>query len=223
MQLNKIALLMILLSAALCGCGSETASNAPKDSSSLLTATPAPLPDVGAMVKRIFTQDGCKDFTAEMRITTEGQSGSREQIEFKAQRKYSADRVVTFLSVLAPAEDTNKALLAVERPDQPTEAFSYLAGLKKLTKISSDRYLGYRNAKVAVQDMLGMELGQYDHDAGARVAPDGEPLIKVEFKEKPWRNLAYPRIVGFFPRKRSGPGKIRTLRPPRRTAKERQS
>ena len=66
-----------------------------------------------------------------MRITTEGQSGSREQIEFKAQRKYSADRVATFLSVLAPAEDTNKALLAVERPDQPTEAFSYLAGLKK--------------------------------------------------------------------------------------------
>ena len=51
MQLNKIALLMILLCAALCGCGSETASNAPKDSSSLLTATPAPLPDVGAMVK----------------------------------------------------------------------------------------------------------------------------------------------------------------------------
>jgi hypothetical protein len=208
MQLNKIALLMILLSAALCGCGSETASNAPKDSSSLLTATPAPLPDVGAMVKRIFTQDGCKDFTAEMRITTEGQSGSREQIEFKAQRKYSADRVVTFLSVLAPAEDTNKALLAVERPDQPTEAFSYLVGLKKLTKISSDRYLGYRNAKVAVQDMLGMELGQYDHDAGARVAPDGEPLIKVEFKEKPWRNLAYPRIVGFFREKDQAPVKF---------------
>jgi Outer membrane lipoprotein-sorting protein len=208
MQLNKIALLMIPLCAALCGCGSETATNAPKDSSSLPTATPAPLPDVGAMVKRIVTQDGCKDFTAEMRITTEEQGGSREQIEFKAQRKYSADRVATFLSVLAPAEDTNKALLAVERPDQPTEAFSYLAGLKKLTRITSDRHLGYRNAKVAVQDMLGMELGQYDHDAGARVTADGESLIKVEFKEKPWRNLAYPRIVGFFREKDQAPVKF---------------
>jgi hypothetical protein len=172
MHPKKIAPL-ILLCAAFFGCGGETASNAPRDSSAPLTSTPAPLPDVGAIVNRLVTQDGCKDFTADMRITTEGQSGAREQIEFKAQRKYSADRVATFLSVIAPAEDTNKALLAVERPDQPTEAFSYLAGLKKLTRIGSDKHLGYRNAKVAVQDMLGMELGQYAHDAGARVNPDG--------------------------------------------------
>jgi len=197
MQPKKIAPL-ILLCGLLCGCGAETTSKTPKDSSPLVTTASAPLPDAGAMIKRMITQDGCKDFTAEMRITTEGQNGAREQIEFKAQRKYSADRIATFLSVLAPAEDTNKALLAFERPDQPTEAFSYLAGLKKLTKITSDRRLGYRNAKVAVQDMLGLELGQYDHGAGARVQSDGESLIKIEFKEKPWRNLAYPRIVGFF-------------------------
>jgi hypothetical protein len=207
MHPKKIASL-ILLCASFFGCGGETASNAPRDSSGLLTATPAPLPDVGAIVKRMITQDGCKDFTADMRITTEGQSGAREQIEFKAQRKYSVDRTATFLSVLAPAEDTNKALLAVERPNQPTEAFSYLAGLKRLTRIGSDRHLGYRNAKVAVQDMLGMELGQYDYDAGARVKPDGESLIKVEFKEKPWRNMAYPRIVGFFREKDQAPVKF---------------
>src|SRR5215475_9623625 len=207
MHPKKIAPL-ILLCASLYGCGGETASNAPKDSSPPLTATPAPLPDVGAIVKRMVMQDGCKDFTAEMRITTEGQSGAREQMEFKAQRKYSADRIATFLSVLAPAEDTNKALLAIEPMDQPTEAFSYLVGLKKLTKISSDRYLGYRNAKVAVQDMLGMELGQYDHSAGERVVSDGESLIKIEFKEKPWRNLAYPRIVGFFREKDQAPAKF---------------
>src|SRR5215813_14934113 len=183
MQLNKIALL-ILLCSSLCGCGGETASNAPRDSSAPLTSTPAPLPDVGAIVKRMITQDGCKDFTAEMRITTEGQSGAREQIEFKAQRKYSADQTATFLSVLAPAEDTNKALLAIERPDQPTEAFSYLPGLKRLTKINSDRRLGYENAKVTVQDMLGLEFGQYDHSAGALVNVDGESLIKVDFSEK---------------------------------------
>jgi outer membrane lipoprotein-sorting protein len=207
MRPKKIAPL-ILLCASLCGCGSEATSNATKDSSPVLTTTPAPLPDAGAMIKRLITQDGCKDFTAEMRITTEGQSGARAQIEFKAQRKYSADRIVSFLSVLAPAEDTNKALLAVERPDQPTQAFSYLAGLKKLTRISSDKQLGYRNAKVAVQDMLGMELGQYDHDAGERVNLDGESLIKIVFKEKPWRSLAYPRIVGFFREKDQAPARF---------------
>ena len=196
MQPRKIAPLL-LLCGLLCACGVETDSKARKD-----PATPAavhsPLPDAGAMVKKLITQDGCKDFTAEMRITTEGKGVAREQIEFRAQRKYLTDRTMTFLSVLAPAEDTDKALLAVERSDQPTEAFSYLVGLRRLTKITSDRRLGYRNAKVAVQDMLGMELGQYDHGVGSRVKPDGESLIKIEFKEKPWRNLAYPRIVGFF-------------------------
>jgi outer membrane lipoprotein-sorting protein len=207
MQHKKIATL-ILLCGLLWGCGGETASNAPKDSSPLVTTTPAPLPDAGAMIKRMITQGGCNDFTAEMRITTEDQNGAREQIEFKVQRRYSADRIATFLSVLAPAEDTNKALLAIERPDQPTEAFSYLAGLKKLTKINSGRHLGYRNAKVAVQDMLAMELGQYDHDAGSRVNLDGEPLIEIEFKEKPWRNLAYPRITGFFREKDQIPARF---------------
>src|SRR5215475_1862211 len=197
MHPRKIAPL-ILLCGLLCGGGAGTTSKTPKDSSQLAVTIPAPLPDAGSMIKRLITQDGCKDFTAEMRITTEGQNGAREQIEFRAQRKYSGDRILTFLSVLAPAEDTNKALLAFERSDQPTEAFSYLAGLKRLTKITSDRRLGYHNAKVAVQDMLGMELGQYDHGAGARVLSDGESLIKLELKEKPWRNLAYSRIIGFF-------------------------
>ncbi|MGH9937104.1 MAG: outer membrane lipoprotein-sorting protein [Blastocatellia bacterium] len=205
MQPNKIAPL-ILLCALLCGCGSRATSNAPLDSSPLALASP--LPDTNAMIKRMITQDDCKDFTAEMRIASEDENGRRDHIEFKVQRKYSADRTATFLSVLAPAEDTNKALLAIERADQPTQAFSYLAGLKKLTRISSDRHLGYHNAKVTVQDMLGMELGQYEHGAGERVNSDGESLIKVEFKEKAWRNLAYPRIVGFFREKDQSPAKF---------------
>jgi hypothetical protein len=207
MRPRKIAPLL-LLCGLLCACGAERTSDAPKNSSAMATTIPAPLPDAGAMVKKLITQGGCKDFTAEMRITTEGRDGGREQIEFRAQRKYLTDRTMTFLSVLAPAEDTDKALLAVERSDQPTEAFSYLAGLKRLTKITSDKRLGYRNAKVAVQDMLGMELGQYDHGAGARVEPDGMPLIKIEFKEKPWRNMAYPRIVGFFREKDQAPARF---------------
>lgn len=207
MQPKKIAP-FILLCGFLCGCGSRATSNAPKDSSPVASTTPAPLPDAGEMVKRIISQDGCKDFTAEMRIVTEDQKGKRDQIELKVQRKYSPDRTSTFLSVLAPDEDTNKALLALERADQPTEAFSYLAGLKRLTKIGSDRQLGYRNAKITVQDMLGMELGQYDHGAGERVNIDGEPLIKVELKEKLFRNLAYPRITAYFREKDQSPAKF---------------
>jgi outer membrane lipoprotein-sorting protein len=161
------------------------------------TAT-KPLPDAAAMVQRMITQDGAKDLTAEMRMTAEDEKGKRDQIEFRIQRKYAPDRASTFLTVLSPKEESDKAILAIEKADEATEAFSYLAGLKKLTKLSSDRQLGFRGARVTVQELLGMELGQYSHTAGERVAADGESLIKVEFKQKPDCSLAFPRIVGYF-------------------------
>jgi len=210
MEPNKIAPLILLCASLslLCGCGGTASTKAPLDASPLVATTPGSLPDAGEMIKRMITLNGCKDFTAEMRIATEDGKGERDQIEFKVQRKYSADRTATFLSVISPAEDTNKALLAIELPDQPTQGFAYLPGLKRLSRINSDRNIGYRNAKITVQDMLGMELGQYDHGAGERVNLDGESLIKVEFKEKLWRNLAYPRIVGFFREKDQNPAKF---------------
>jgi outer membrane lipoprotein-sorting protein len=143
-----------------------------------------------------------------MRMTSEDESGKRDQVEFRIQRKYSANRAATFLTLLSPREETGKALLAIEQTDQPTQAFSYLAGLRKLTRVNSDRQLGFRGAKVTVQEMLGMELNQYTHSAGERVNSDGESLIKVEFKGKEFLNLAFPRITGYFREKDRSPAKF---------------
>lgn len=172
------------------------------------TASASPLPDVSAMIRRMVTQDGSKDFTAEMRMTAEAADGKHDQIEFRVQRKYSAEGASTFLTVLSPKQETDKALLAIEKAGQPTEAFSYLAGLKKLAKLDSSRQLGFRGAKVTVQEMLGMELGQYSHDTGARETADGESLIKVEFKQKNGLSLAFPRIVGYFHEKDQSPARF---------------
>jgi hypothetical protein len=162
------------------------------------------------MIKRITTQDGCRDFTAVMIMTSfdrgngsnggnAGNKGSkRDQVEFKIRRKYSADRVSTFLSVLAPHEEIDKALLAIEQPDQATQAFSYLPGLKKLSKLNSEKQINFHGAKVTVQELLGMELDQYTHSTAVREMKGEEPLIKVEFKERPFLGLAFPRIVGYF-------------------------
>lgn len=157
-----------------------------------------PLPDVGAMIRKMMTQDGCQDFTAEMRMTAENADGKRDQVDFRLQRKFTADGASTFISVLAPKEESNKAILAIEREGKPTDATSYLAGLKKLAKLDSSRQLTFRGAKVTLQELLGMELGQYSHDDGQRDQSQGEPLIKIEFKAKGDLNLAFPRIVGYF-------------------------
>jgi hypothetical protein len=153
------------------------------------------------MIKWITTQDGCRDFAAVMIMASldGGNKGSkRDHVEFKIQRKYSADRVSTFLSVLAPHEEIDKALLAVEQPNQATQAFSYLPGLKKLSKLNSEKQISFHGAKVTVQELLGMELDQYTHSAVVREMKGAEPLIKVEFKEKPYLGLAFPRIIGYF-------------------------
>lgn len=195
MRYSPSALIIVcLLLNACANSGSQTEA----DSASSAASAPQPLPDAGAMIKRMITQGGCKDFTAEMRMVAEDESGKRDQVEFRIQRKYSAGRASTFLTVLSPREDADKALLAIERADQPTQAFSYLPGLKKLAKFGSDRQLGFHGAKVTVQEMLAMELSQYTHTDGERVNADGESLVRVEFKGRDDRNLAFPRIVGFF-------------------------
>jgi Outer membrane lipoprotein-sorting protein len=186
-----------LLCVCLCIC--QSCSNSNETGGVAPTATPIrEVSDVGAMIKRLTTQDGCKDFTAEMRMTAVDQNRKHDRVEFKVQRKYSGDRAKTFFAVLSPREETDKAFLAVEQADQATEAFSYLAGLRKLSKMSSDRQLAFRGAKVTVQELLGMELDQYTHTPGERVNERNVELIKVEFKEKPDRYLAFPRIIGYF-------------------------
>jgi hypothetical protein len=102
------------------------------------------------------------------------------------------------LTVLAPRDETDKAFLAIEKNDQPTEGFSYLPGLKRLARLNSEKQLGFHGVKVSVQEMLGMELGQYHLGPIRRVSENGAELIEVELKEKPDLYLAYPRIVAFI-------------------------
>jgi Outer membrane lipoprotein-sorting protein len=199
---SSAPLFYILLSLSLLnGCTRSSGSSGATEPS----PTPAPrLPEVDSMIKRITTQDGCRDFAAVIVLTSldggnTGNKGSkRDQVEFKIQRKYSTDRVSTFLSVLAPHEEIDKALLALEQPNRATQAFSYLPGLKKLSKLNSEKQITFHGAKVTVQELLGMELNQYTHSTGIREMKGEEPLIKVEFKEKPYLGLAFPRIVGYF-------------------------
>lgn len=198
---------LLLLSLLFCACNAspEVASTAGDAKADVLTS---PLPDAGKMVRRIITQDGCKDFVAEMRMTSEFADGKPSQVEVRLQRKYTANGVSTFLTVLSPKEDSDKAILAIEDKEKPTEAYSYLAGLKKLAKLNSSRPLGFRGAKVTVQELLGMELGHYSHDAGERISENGESFIKITFEAKPDLNLVFPRIVGYFREKEEAPARF---------------
>ena len=201
-MLRNLSKLLVLLPVFLTACEDRANLSTPGSNATPAGAanakSSAPLPDVTALLKKLATQDGAKDATAEMRLQVEEPDGKRETLEFQLQRKYGADKTATFLRVTAPREESDKAFLAIEKPQQATEAFSYLAGLKRLARLNSSNTLSLRNSKVAVQELLGLELSQYEFNAGERVTQAGVELIQVEGKAKPDLNLAYPRLLVFF-------------------------
>jgi hypothetical protein len=191
-------MVLILVLTFSCACASKPPTSAPASLTSPAVAPAAPLPEVGPLIERLARQDGCKDSTAEMRLTVTDENGRQEQLTFQTQRKYSSERVATLLTVTAPREETDKVLLAFERPEQVTETFSYLAGLKKLARLNSGSMLSFGGVRVAVQEMLGLELSQYTPKPAERVSGADEPLFKSELVDKLDRGLAFPRIIGFF-------------------------
>lgn len=202
--------ILIIACTLLCAVNIACNSNHPNEiSKEVPAATPEnPLPDIAKMIKRMTTQDGCRNFIAEMRLTVKDNQRKEEPVDFKILRKYTDQGAMTFLTVLAPIRETDKAFLAIEQKGQPTQALTYLPGLKKLSRLNSARQLGIGNAKVSIQELLGMELNQYSYAPGERVAENDEQLIKVEFKEDPVLGLAYPRIIGYFREKDQHPARF---------------
>jgi hypothetical protein len=194
-----LSLITISVTVALGACSGNQAYDAP-------TPTPspqAPLPDIDSFISRMITQDGCKDSTANMQLVIAGNSPGSGELRFQLERKYAATGVATLLRVNLPPEESDRTLLAFERPDQATTAMSYLPGLKKVARLRSDSQINFREARVTVQELLGLELGQYSHAAGERVSEKGEAAIKAELIQKPDRQLAFPKIDAYF-RERDG-------------------
>jgi hypothetical protein len=179
--------------------GACQSNTSPTTSTPTATAPPAAaLPPVEPLLKKVATLDGAADSTADMRLTVEGADGKRAQLDFRLQRKYEPEQYSTFLTVSAPREETDKALLAVERPGKPTEVFTYLAGMKKLGRLSSSNLLSFRDHKVTVQELLGLELGAYRSTGGERITDGGEALLKYTLQAPPELALAYRQIIAYF-------------------------
>ena len=189
---------LCLFAGLFAACDSTTPPVKPEAATPAVAVSSAPLPDINSVIKKLTTLDGAQDVSAEMRMQVESADGKRALLEFTLQRKFTAHQAATFIRVTAPREESDKAILAIEKSDAATEATSYLAGLKKLAKLKSDNYVTFREAKVTIQELLGMEVGQYDFSAAERVSDNGATLIKAEGKAKANRNLAYPRMTSYF-------------------------
>ncbi len=181
------AFALLLLVCASC----DSTSNPTTNTTTASPANPAfPKELAEKLIQRLARQDGCKDSNAEMRLSFTDAEGKPQQMDFRLQRKYEPGKVSTLMTVISPAEESEKALLAFEEDGKPTNAISYLAGLKKVAQLKSDNPLNFRGSKSTVQEMLGMELDKYEI-ATTSVA---NSAILIELKSKDGLSLGFPRI-----------------------------
>ncbi len=190
--------IFLTMGLALVGCESSTETKivtAPPAAATPGNASPSTFPKEEAekLIQRLATQDGCKDSTAEMRLSFTDAEGKPQQMDFRLQRKYEAGKISSLMTVLAPKEESEKALLAFEEEGKPTDAISYLAGLKKTAHLKSDNPLNFRGSKSTVQEMLGLELGKYEITSLFESDNSSPRIIKLSAKKD--MNTAFPRIV----------------------------
>ncbi|MFN0121262.1 MAG: outer membrane lipoprotein-sorting protein [Blastocatellia bacterium] len=195
---GRVILSGLCLSAGLlAGCAGEPAGSvaapAPVAVEKTAPAASAPARDWPAIIHKFAIQDGCQDAQADMRLSGRDNEGRSVQISFRVQRKYMADKTATLLVVTAPREETDKALLAIETPAGPTEAVSYLSGLKKLARFKSGTLRDFHGQKVYIQELLGMELNKYEVAGAEPASENGQALTRVSLTGKTGYELAFPR------------------------------
>ena len=182
---------LIILLATFTACdNSAPANSSPAVTTATAPSASFPKEEAEKLIERLATQDGCKDSTAEMRLSFMDSDGKPQQMDFRLQRKYEGSKISTLMTILAPKEESEKALLAFEEEGKPTDAISYLAGLKKVAHLNSSNPLNFRGSKSSVQEMLGMELGQYQVNSSAIA----NGIITLELKAKDGMQLRWPRI-----------------------------
>lgn len=185
------------LTAAVCLSACSNADRGSSKPAASPTAS-APIPAAGDAIHRIAVQDGASDSSSEMKLVIESPDGKREGIDFRVRRGYTPESVSTLLQVTSPREETDKALLSIEKAGSATVAYSYLAGLKKVASLSSMSTLTLRGTKITIQELLWLELSQYQASTGERITENGVPLLKYSLSAPPERTLAFPRIVAVF-------------------------
>ncbi len=195
---------LVLLLTIFPGCDSTSPAPAASGNAPAAATSSFSKEEAEKLIQRLATQDGCKDSNAEMRLSFTDANGKPQAMDFRLQRKYEAGKVSTLMTVISPAEESEKAMLAFEEDAKPTDAISYLAGLKKVAHLKSDNPLNFRGSKSSVQEMLGMEFGKYE--IANTIAANG--AITIELKEKDGAQLNFPRIDVTFAEKDKTPAKF---------------
>jgi len=151
MSRHRVALIVV---AVLCLSACSQKSGAPSQASTPANPSPSPaLPSPTSCLNAFRPRMEPRTPQPICGLTVELPGGRRDQLEFRLQRKFSADAVSTFLQVTAREKRPTRRSWRSSDRARP-RATSYLAGLKKLAKLSSSSTITFQETKVTIQSCL---------------------------------------------------------------------
>jgi hypothetical protein len=142
--------------------------------------------------------------SAEFKMGVDYQEADKEPIhlEFTWMRKANQGLMSHLIKMEAPPSEKGKLLLVHEEPDGDSDYIAYRpnSALKKKVRVSGARNYKYKGLTISVQELIGGELQQYDHQAKGTKSIDGIHCYEVENRIKPkFKNDSnYPRSVAYF-------------------------
>ena len=154
------------------------------------------------LVNQYLNQSARRSAIFKMGVDYEEAGKEPIHLEFTWMRKAKEGLMSHLIKMEAPPSEKGKLLLVHEQPDGDSDYIAYRpnSALKKKVRVSGARNYKYKGLTISVQELIGGELQQYDHQAKAMKQIDGircqevENRIKSQFKN----DSNYPRSVAYF-------------------------
>jgi hypothetical protein len=131
---------------------------------------------------------------ARLRLVVTSAEEPPKDYELEIWRKQTPDETLTLSHVVKPAAERDRGALSVERKDQPTVNIAYAQSTGKFIESpSSQQIFG-----ITAQELLGGEMGKYDHRLLGQKDMAGVPTHEVESTLKPTAESPIARVVTYL-------------------------
>jgi len=156
------------------------------------------------LINNYLNQTSRREAVVNMHVQYQEAANPPVELEFTWMRKLQNGLMSHLIRIDSPPSEKGKLLLVREKDNGDAEYVAYRpnSALKKKVRISAARNYKYKGLTISVQELIGGELGKYDHALKESQTVDGvvcdvvENRLKAEFKD----DSNYPRSLCYVRR-----------------------
>jgi hypothetical protein len=168
----------------------------------LLTISAHADPRADQLINNYLNQSARRDAILSMNVAYQEAGKPAVRLEFTWMRKLKQGLASHLLRIDSPPSEKGKLLLVQEKPNGDADYLAYRpnSALKKKARISGARNYKYKGLTISVQELIGGELGKYDHESKGEATIDGVACHIVENRLRSMfkNDSDYPRSVCYL-------------------------